>query len=248
MILIAAALVSGCKPKVAYNVKSAPDYIYVCSVFKGELRDETPVFPDSPTAVMQISVSPALQKDSGVGVYVIKALTDDGKPTVYGDKYLGEMKIDLKSNGVIAEKFGKGRVDGIGDLFFELPDKRLKAGDSWSNVRNEDRSFSLWRSSFYFKKPVEYKYTFNGIEEHGGEKCAHILMTGGHNEEVTTPTGDVIATVYNRDGDIWFSLKKGRVQEAVYVQVIKFQALENGTGEVLIQAPDSTKYVYTIKK
>lgn len=252
LLFMAAALCAGCRPRIAYNLDPIPDYVYECKTYSGGLNEKgEPSYTDIAGDVIHIKVSPLSKIAADAGDVRITILTEDEKPNVFARKNLGMTRIRLGGNGAYTVTTAEGMVKGLTDIFFETPKKRLRAGDSWSAVRFQDESFYLYDHKFEFQNPVEYKYTYAGKTKVGGKSCARIKVVGSHTEstDIQTPEGaSTFTTSLTKTGDVCFDLKPGRVRQATYEQVIRFNAKDTYTGELLVEINNMTRKVYKLIK
>lgn len=252
LLVLAAALCAGCKPRIAYNLDPIPDYVYECKSYSGGLNEKgEPSYTDIAGDVIHIKVSPLSKVAQDAGDVKVTILTEDEKPNVFGGKNFGAARIRLGGNGAFTVTTSSGMVRGLTDIFFETPKKRLRAGDSWSAVRYQDESFYMYNHKFEFQNPVEYKYTYAGKTEVGGKSCARIKVVGSHSESIDIPTPEgasTFTTSLTKTGDVCFDLNPGRVRQATYEQIIRFNAKDTYTGELLVEINNMTRKVYKLIK
>lgn len=116
-------------------------------------------------------------------------------------------KTVLFSNGRISE--GHGRKTGNPHQV-KLPDNPVKIGDKWQF--DEKLNFQVTTKELQ-NFEIRTIYTFEGIKNHKGKRCALISVKTG----VRKPyTGDITVKI-SGTGEIYFELDKGRIITAVNV-------------------------------
>jgi hypothetical protein len=209
----------------------------------------------------RILVKPYLSRNTREGWMRITTPTSTGGNTVYGDKNLGQKDILLNNKGKIVEFKGDNRTFFFMDLFFHLPEKRIKKGDSWTSVQNVElnRTISVPGSreqkgsaqymTLPFDEFLNIRYTYAGNTACGGRRCARIRASVKYMDSKDALENVVSARLnYTRRGDILFMLKQGRVYSAKYEDTIAFQAINNIENIIQFQITHAQKIEYQLEK
>lgn len=254
-------LFTGCGANLRYRISPRNEYAYKRTVTVGEIDPKgKPKYLSTPLS-QRILVKPYLQRGTHAGWFRVTTPTDTGGPTVYGDKNLGQKDILLDTKGKISEFKGDNRTFFFMDLFFHLPQHRIKRGGSWTSVQNVElnRTISVPDSrqqqgsaqymTLPFDEILNIRYTYAGAASCGMRRCARIRVSANY-----TDTKEAVKDVasarleYNRKGDILFMLKQGRVYSAVYEDTIAFQAINEIENIVQFQITHAQKIEYKLEK
>lgn len=142
-------------------------------------------------------------------------------------------------------------VNQLRVAFFQLPDKPIKVGDSWTEDYKEpaqaDAGFS-GRFSQERKVEGKSKYTVVGEEEKNGLNCFHIKVESEYSRE---SHGSMRGNNVNSEGegestaDVWFAYKEGILVE--YTQSDFYEGTTAISGEMNRTMANSNKSKSTLK-
>jgi hypothetical protein len=86
-----------------------------------------------------------------------------------------------------------------------LPNRTVKAGESWSVKNDEANPIGILT--------IGMKFTFKNWEQHGDHKCAHILGTGNvTSKSVSTASGEMVEIEKGKiSEEFWFDPEPGTI-------------------------------------
>lgn len=260
ILCAAVAALSGCQTRLRYNTDVHDAFVYECQVYRGGTDGMgNPVFDEAPSGAIDIIVKPYQQRMNNVWLKVTTPTTT-GRNTVYGQKNLGEKLVFMNARGEILESKGQNNTFSMYDLFFGLPRKRIKPGGAWASQQYHEvhRTITLSRTetgekgqyfALDYEKSLPVKYKYEDKVRCGRGKCARLSVSAKYQETIAPDDNPVYAVLsYSRTGSVDFNLKLGMVQSATYEEVFFKQIQDSFSDEVIMEANDVTKTVYTLKK
>lgn len=258
-VLLAALPASGCKPRLRYNTNARDALVYSRTVYNGGTDGQgNPYFEDSPAGTIDIIVDPYMERSGNVWVKVTTP-TQTGRSTVYGDKNLGQEQILLTAQGKILERKMQNNTFSLYDLFFDLPGRKIKPGDTWTSQQFHEvhRTITIKKSlageGQYFpldyEKSLPVKYTYLEKVDCGKSKCARLSIDAAYEEVIQQEDVPIYAILsYSRSGTVDFNIKAGMIDSAEYDEVFYKQLVDAYTEDVLMEVNDVNKIQYTLKK
>ena len=255
----AAAATAGCHTRFRYNTDVRDAFVYECTVYRGGTDGEgTPIFDETPAGAFDIIIKPYLQRSGNIWLKLTTP-TPTGRNTVFGQKNLGEKLVYMSALGKVLESKRQNNTFSMYDLFFELPAKRQQPGDSWTSQQYHEvhRTIMLGRSeggqqgqyfALDYEKSLPIKYTYENKVRCAGNKCARLRVSAEYQETIAPDNNPLYAALsYSRNGEVDFNLKLGMVQTATYKEVFFKQILDSYSDEVIMEANDVSKTVFTLK-
>lgn len=250
---------AGCATRLKYSTGTRNEFTYTRTVFNGGTDGQgNPLFDDNPAGAMDLIVKPLMTRSGSVWLRVTTPTSTGGK-TVYGDKNLGQEQILLSPRGKIVERKQSNNTYSRYDLFFDMPARRIRPGDSWTSQQLHEvhRTIAIQRTElgqgqFFpldYEKSLPVQYKFIEKVRCGRGKCARLSVSASYEEVLRQESAPIYAVIsYSRTGTVDFSVKRGMVHTATYDDVFYKQILDSYTGEVILEANDVNRYVYRLKE
>jgi hypothetical protein len=258
-MLPAILLAAGCKPRLRYNTKTRAPLVYQRTVYNGGTDGQgNPYFEDTPAGTINIIVDPYMERSGNVWMKVTTP-TLTGRSTVYKDKNLGQEQILLTAQGNIMERKMQNNTFSMYDLFFDLPKRRIKPGDTWTSQQFHEvhRTIAIKKSlageGQYFpldyEKSLPVKYTYLEKVKCGKSKCARLSVNAAYEEVIQQEGVPIFAILsYSRTGTVDFNIKAGMPHSAEYDEVFYKQIVDSYTEDVLMEVNDVNKIEYALQK
>ena len=147
-------------------------------------------------------------------------------------------------------RFGLKPTNFIRTGFFELPEKRFKKGESWTETKTDTIVNNDTTRNYHSENIINYEntYTVLGFEEKAGKMCVHIKIESDFTRDMTT-TGKNMNSSSEEEGEstteVWFAYNLGMPVE---IQINSFaEGTRAFSGQYSSTMPFSRETKQTVK-